>query len=111
MWPAAIAEQLRRRGHDVVAVTERPELRGEPDEVIIAVAGVEERSIFTENVDDFIRLVGIEIHAGRSYPKLILTTDSGYPRRDPRTLGRVVSALDALLSGETGTLPDFVWLR
>ena len=111
MWPAAIAEQLRRRGHDVVALTERTELRGAPDEAIIVVALVEGRAIFTENIDDFVPLISVEIQAGRPHPKLILTTDERYPRRDPRTLGRVVSALDVLLAAETERLPDYVWLR
>ena len=31
MWSSDIAVQLRRRGHDVDAVAERPELRGKAD--------------------------------------------------------------------------------
>ncbi len=38
MWPLAIAVELRRRGHDVTAVAERLDLRGQPDEVIFATA-------------------------------------------------------------------------
>ena len=34
MWPPAIAVALRERGHDVVAVAERRELRGRADEAI-----------------------------------------------------------------------------
>ena len=51
MWPHDLADQLRRRGHYVVAVTERPHLRGQSDAFIFAAAQAEERVIVTENVD------------------------------------------------------------
>ncbi len=36
MWSPAIAAALRERGHDVVAVAERSDLRGKPDDVIFS---------------------------------------------------------------------------
>ncbi len=39
VWPPALAEQLRRRGHDVVTVADLPRLRGQPDEAVFAFAG------------------------------------------------------------------------
>lgn len=99
MWPPALAEQLRRRGHDVVAVAELPDLRGQPDEAVFAFAGREGRAIVTENVPDYRLLAAAEVRAGRPHPALIFTSDRAYPRRDRRTAGRLVAALEALLSG------------
>ena len=47
IWPPRIADQLRRRGHDVVAVAEYAELRGQPDTVIWAVAQEQGRTVVT----------------------------------------------------------------
>lgn len=51
-----IAQQLRRRGHDVVSVSERTELIGVSDSDLLRLAAAERRSIVTENVADFIEL-------------------------------------------------------
>lgn len=111
MWAPRLAEELRRRGHDVVAVAERPQLRGETDAVVLAVALAEGRAVFTDNISDFVPLIQAAIDAGRSHPKLILTSYARYPRQSRRTFGRVVSALDALLSSEQEPVSDVVWLR
>jgi hypothetical protein len=97
MWSAAIAVQLRRRGHDVVAVLERPEPRGQPDEVVFVAAQAEERVIVTENVIDYRPLAAHDIQRGGSYAGLIFTTSRRFPRHDVRTAGRLVRALDELL--------------
>ena len=53
MWPPAIAEALRERGHDVEAVAERRDLRGKPDEAIFEEALARGCAIVTENVVDY----------------------------------------------------------
>ncbi len=98
MWPPAIASALRARGHDVVAVAERPELRGWADETIFQEALARGRAIVTENAADYRPLAARALRAGRGSPALILTSDRAYPRADRRTIGRLVGALDALLS-------------
>ena len=98
MWPPAIASALRARGHDVVAVAERPELRGWADETIFQEALVRGRAIVTENAADYRPLAARALRAGRRSPALILTSDRAYPRADRRTIGRLVVALDALVS-------------
>ena len=98
MWPPTVAVALRRRGHDVVAVAERPDLRGQPDEAIIAEALADARAIVTENVVDFRPLASAALRAGRPSPPLIFTSDRSYPRAVRRTAGRLVAALDSLLS-------------
>lgn len=98
MWSPVVAEQLRRRGHDVVAVAERPERRGQADLVIFAAAQAAGRVVVTENVVDYRPLGAQELQDGRSHAGLIFTSNRRFPRHDPRTAGRLVPALDALLS-------------
>jgi len=54
MYTAAVAEQLRQRDHDVIAVAERTDLRGTPDEDLLAWAQTEDRALVTDNQRDFI---------------------------------------------------------
>ena len=98
MWPATLAEQLRRRGHDVAAVTERPDLAHRSDEVIFDHAVKEGRVVFTENVPDFVPLATGVLSTGGTLPGLLLTSNAAWPRGNPRTLGRVVRALDAFMA-------------
>lgn len=98
MWPPAVAAALRERGHDVVAVAERSDLRGKPDEVISAEALADARAIVTENVVDYRPLASAALRADRASPTLILTSNRTNPRASRRTAGRLVVALDTLLS-------------
>ena len=98
MWAPAIAEALRDRGHEVVAVAERPDLRGLPDEAIFDAAQAEGRVIVTENVVDYRPLAADAMRAGRPHPGLVFTSNRAYPRASRRTAGRLVAALDALLT-------------
>lgn len=53
MFSPAIAAELRDRGHDVIAVADRPDLRAKSDEEIFAWSSAERRWLLTENVKDF----------------------------------------------------------
>jgi hypothetical protein len=53
-----IAAEMRDRGYDVVAVTERDELRGLPDAQVFAEAASARYVIVTQNYADFALLVG-----------------------------------------------------
>lgn len=98
MWPASLAQQLRQRGHDVVAVLEREDLAHQEDDAVWEAACREVRAVFTENVADYLPLS--TQYLGRSEPfyGLVLTSDRGLPRGHPRTLGRVVKALVRFLA-------------
>lgn len=98
MWPATLAEGLRRRGHDVIAVMERSDLAHRGDDVVFDHAGKEGRVVFTENVPDFVPLAIGVLSTGGTFPGLLLTSNAAWPRGSPRTLGRVVRALDAFLA-------------
>jgi predicted nuclease of predicted toxin-antitoxin system len=53
---AVVAEQLRARGRDVEAVSERRELRGLIDEELFEYAQEAERAVVAYNRDDFLEL-------------------------------------------------------
>ncbi|HEV3323846.1 MAG TPA: DUF5615 family PIN-like protein [Solirubrobacteraceae bacterium] len=112
MYPPSIAEQLRRRGHDVHAVTARAELRTLPDAEIFAVAQRERRVVVTENIDDFSAIADSHDRRGQAHHGLILVTPRHYPRGNPRTIGQMVTALAKLLDDQPGTTPTSLrhWL-
>jgi predicted nuclease of predicted toxin-antitoxin system len=106
MYAPAIAEQLRARGHDVASVHDAAyrALEGEPDEKVWAAAVSDNRALVSENVQDFRRLDADALAREQPRTRLIFTTDRQFPRGDPATTGRLVTALDALLAAE----PDLV---
>ena len=91
-----IAEQLRRRGHDVVAARERPELRGLSDEVLFALMASEGRAILTEDASDFLPIVRAATVRGTDHFGVMLTSPRQFPRTS-RAIGRLIAALDAFL--------------
>ena len=109
IWAPAIAEALRDRGHEVVAVAERRDLRGMPDAAIFDAAHAEGRVIVTENVVDYRPLAADAMRAGRDSPALIYASNRAYPRANRRTAGRLVAALDALLSARDAVASEH-WL-
>src|SRR5215470_6448818 len=102
MYPAALAEQLRRRGLDAVAVTERKELRSLADAAIFTVAQDERRAIVTENVADFVLLGEEADQRGRAHHGIVLIDPAKFPRGQERTIGRLVKALEKLIASFPG---------
>lgn len=110
MWPPSITVQSLRRGHDVVAVAERGDLRGKSDELVFAAAQDEDRAIVTENVADYRRLALEAMREGRSHAGLIFTLNRTFPRSNRRTPGRLVAALKKLLLSEPAQGDPEWWL-
>ncbi len=105
MYPAEIAAQLRTRGHDADAVTERTELRALADTDLFALAQHEQRALVTENIADFTAIADDHDRRGRAHHGLILVHPSSYPRGNPRTIGRMVTALHRLVGEHSGATP------
>jgi len=112
MYPPAIAEQLRDRGGDVEAVTERPELRALADTDIFAIAQQEQRAVVTENIDDFSVITDSYDQRGHAHFGLVLVPPGSYPRGSTGTIGRMVTELDRLLGEHPATTPTSLrhWL-
>ena len=91
-----IARQLRARGHDVVAVSERSGLLGRADRVRVAAMAGERRAVATEDVGDFRPLMTEVARHGSATFGLICVSPRRFPRRR-KDIGRLVTALDALL--------------
>ena len=98
MWPHSVAEALRQRGHDAEAVVARLDLRGKSDEAIVEAARAEGRVIVTENAVDYRPLMAVAVRDGRDFPPLILTSNRRWSRANPGVAGRLIAALDALLT-------------
>ncbi len=101
-YPAAIAEQLRRDGHDVVTAAERGWHR-EPDETLLTLCAGEQRTLLTNNVGDFMTIVRNWAASGQQHAGLIFTSDASLPRTHA-TIGRYVKLLAAFLREHPG--PD-----
>jgi hypothetical protein len=110
MWPATIASQLRERDHDAVAVAERADLRGQPDEVLFAAAQLEGRVVVTENVVDFRPIATAWILRGERHSGVVFTSNRRFPRHDQQTLGRLVSCLDELCREQLNLSDQEYWL-
>jgi hypothetical protein len=105
MYPPSIATHLRTRGHEVVAVTARPELRALPDDSVFATTQQERRAVVTENIGDFSAIADAADRRGHAHHGLILIDPAKYPRGNPRTIGRLVTELDRLLNAHRGDEP------
>lgn len=111
MHAPAVAEALRKRGHDVVAVAERADLRAMADADLFVWAGQESRRLVTENVKDFRRLLLRAEESARKQTALLYTSSRTFPR-SRRNPGPLVAALDAWLRAPgAGKRPVEDWLR
>lgn len=109
MMQRSVAEQLRARGHDVVAVTERAELRNILDTDLFARMQEEGRTVVTYNRDDYLD-IGREYDAsGRTHHGIVIVGPHRFP--EGRSTGELVKALERLITqGEP--YPSFtVWLQ
>lgn len=90
-----IARQLRARGHDVIAVAERADLRGRADRVHFACLPDERRTIVTRDLADFRPLLAESLRRGTKTYGVVCVPRRFRSHRDG--IGRLVLALDALL--------------
>lgn len=96
-YPPSIAEQLRERGHDAVAVQEEADLRGLTDPELFAEAQRRNRALLTENAADFMTLDAEYRSRHLAHWGLVLTSNRTFPRGKAATVGALVKALDDLL--------------
>jgi hypothetical protein len=96
MFCDTIAQQLRAKGHDVLAVVADPSLVSLPDDQVLSRAAATGRALVTANIKDFIPLDAQYRAAGQSHPGLILVSAKTFPQNRSYT-SAVTSALAALL--------------
>jgi hypothetical protein len=112
LYSRRIAEQLRARGHDVVAVTERPELEGLSDAALFALMPTERRAILTENWRHFLGLLGEAAATSSTHYGVVFTSRRKLPR-GAGTIGLYVRVLDDFLGrhpAEDALVGTYRWL-
>jgi hypothetical protein len=107
----AIAARLRGLGHDAVAVAERDDLRGRPDQIVWEAAVAEARVLVTQDLADFVPLARAVV-GGSHHPGLLLVPRGRFPLRLDGT-GRLAAALAAMAEsmGEVGLDDRVAWLE
>lgn len=96
MFSGVIAEQLRAKGHDVLAVVTAPALIGLPDDQILAHATATGRALVTANIKDFMPLDARYRAASQTHAGLIVVSAKTFPQ-DRTHATAVTSALSAVL--------------
>jgi hypothetical protein len=102
MLSNVIAEQLRAKGHDVLAVVADPALAGLADDQILAHAAATGRALVTANIKDFMPLDARYRAASQAHAGLILVSAKTFPH-DRSFTAAITSALSALL-GQPGAI-------
>jgi predicted nuclease of predicted toxin-antitoxin system len=97
VFSPAIAAELCQRGHDVIAVADRPDVRAKSDEEIFAWASTERRWLLTENVKDFRPIMLRVLPAGPPGCGLLFTSSRAFPR-SRKNPGPLINALNAWLT-------------
>lgn len=95
------ARLLRERGHDVVALAERPDLVGAGDTQLWRAAVEEGRAVVTENARDFTVLAHATNSAGGAHAGLVLLSPRAGPTSLPAT-SQLVGALARLMVAYPG---------
>ena len=112
-YPPSIAEQLRERGHDAVAVQEEADLRGMTDPDLFAEAQRRNSAVLIENVADYMKLDAEYRSRHLAHWGLVLTSNRTFPRGKETTVGALVMALDELLRRADPEDPSsrVIWLQ
>ncbi len=112
-YPPSLAEPLRERGHDVVAVQEEVDLRGMLDPDLFAEAQRRNCALLTENVADYIVLDAEYRSRHWAHWGLVFTSNRTFPRGNASTVGALVKALDELLlkADSGGPSSRVIWLQ
>jgi predicted nuclease of predicted toxin-antitoxin system len=101
MLAPAIARELRARGHDAEAVAGRPDREALPDPEVLALARAEHRTLVTNNLRDFRPLHTQAITPGGPGHYGMIFIPGSY-RRTKADTGKIVTALEAVLSAHPG---------
>ena len=97
-----IAELLRKEGHDVQAVAERPDLVGQSDRVVFETASREDRAVVTNNIKDFRPLAAEWLAQGKAHAGLVLFPSSRTRTKD--AIAGLVDRIQAVLRNHPGGL-------
>ena len=109
MHAPAAAAQLIDQGWDVTAVAGSANLRGMPDEDLLAVAARQRRAIVTENIANFSILNNHWTAEGQDHSGIIFTSPSRFHRASLAYPGNLITALDTLLTDFRDQGSSWIW--
>jgi Domain of unknown function (DUF5615) len=107
MLSGDIADQLRSKGHDVLAVLADSALLALPDNQILAHATATGRALVTANIKDFMPLDAQYRAAGQIHAGLIFISSKTF-RQDRAYTSAITGALSAFLDQDPGLQPGQV---
>jgi predicted nuclease of predicted toxin-antitoxin system len=110
MYAPVVAEQLRSRGHEAVAVQEVAGGPGMSDADLLRWAHDNGRAVVTENVVDFLALHAAALQSGERHSGVVFASNATFPRGKASTVGALVKALDRLLTATAMLDTDVCWL-
>lgn len=105
---ARVAERLRDRGYDVIAVTEEQSLRGLSDPDVFELAQAQGRAVATYNRDDFEAIIREYAEAGWEHHGLVIVHPTRFPGHG---FARLIKALGALTDAQPAGKSFVVWLQ
>ena len=103
-----VAERLRDRGHDAIATTADPSLRGLSDPDLFGFAQRDGRAVVTYNRIDFEAIVREYADSNKQHNGLVIVHPSRFPSWE---FGRLTKALAALVGGPELGQSFLVWLQ
>ena len=112
MHAPAVADVLRGREIDAIAVTERDDLRGLSDADLLQAATAERRTVVTENIKDFAVLSQQISAGGEEHSGLVYTHPRRFPRSAPNHVHMLADALTEFVNRHApglGGMDSFVW--
>jgi Domain of unknown function (DUF5615) len=107
MLSGNIADQLRSKGHDVLAAVADSALLALPDDQILAHATATGRALVTANIKDFMPLDAQYRAAGQAHAGLIFISSKTF-RQDRAHTAAITGALSALFDQDPGLQPGQV---
>ncbi|MGV1048743.1 MAG: DUF5615 family PIN-like protein [Solirubrobacterales bacterium] len=103
-----VAERLRDRGRDVIAVTDDPSLRGLSDPDLFEIAQQQARALVTYNRVDFEPIVREYAETNREHHGLVIVHPTRFPSWE---FARLAAAMESLLRGPALGIGFLVWLQ
>jgi len=109
MHSPRIADALATSPHDVLAVAAEPDLRGTPDEDLLAYAAQQERAVVTENVSDFLTLSVLWAGRSQAHTGLVLTNPKRFNRASLAYPANLIAALRGFLDDPHVEGESWIW--
>ncbi|HEX6780508.1 MAG TPA: DUF5615 family PIN-like protein [Solirubrobacterales bacterium] len=103
-----VAGRLRDRGHDVIAATDDPSLRGQSDPDLFEVAQQQGRALVTYNRVDFEPIIREYTQMDREHHGLVIVHPTRFPSWE---FAQIATAMEDLLEGPNLGLSFVVWLQ